>query len=41
MRAGFPPIHLAEINFEAYYHERLQRQKAQNGNPAAGQDTPA
>ena len=41
MRAGFPPIHLAEINFEAYYHERLQRQKAQHGNPAAGQDTPA
>lgn len=41
LRAGFPPIHLAEINFEAYYHERLQRQKTQNGNPAAGQDTPA
>ncbi len=41
LRAGFPPIHLAEINFEAYYHERLQRQKAQNGNPVAGQDAPA
>ena len=22
-RAGFPPIHLAEINFEAYYQQRL------------------
>ena len=41
MRACFPSIHLAEINFEAYYHERLQRQKAQNGNPAAVQYTPA
>jgi preprotein translocase subunit SecB len=23
-RAGFPPIHLAEINFEAFYQQRLQ-----------------
>ena len=23
-RAGFPPIHLTEINFEAFYHQRLQ-----------------
>ncbi|MES2103333.1 MAG: protein-export chaperone SecB [Pseudomonadota bacterium] len=23
-RAGFPPIHLAEINFEAFYAQRLQ-----------------
>lgn len=22
-RAGFPPVHLAEINFEAYYQQRL------------------
>ncbi len=27
-RAGFPPLHLAEINFEAFYHERKQRQAA-------------
>jgi preprotein translocase subunit SecB len=24
-RAGFPPIHLAEINFEALYQQRLQQ----------------
>lgn len=23
-RAGFPPVHLADINFEAYYQQRLQ-----------------
>ncbi|MBI3284141.1 MAG: protein-export chaperone SecB [Burkholderiales bacterium] len=23
-RAGFPPIHLSEINFEAFYQQRLQ-----------------
>ena len=23
-RAGFPPIHLNEINFEAFYHQRKQ-----------------
>lgn len=32
-RAGFPPIHLAELNFEAFYQQRLaalaeQQQKA-------------
>lgn len=26
-RAGFAPIHLAEINFEAFYMDRLQRQE--------------
>jgi preprotein translocase subunit SecB len=32
-RAGFPPIHLAEINFEAFYQQRLQSmaEQAQNG----------
>ncbi len=33
-RAGFPPIHLAELNFEAFYQQRLQaiaeQQKAPN-----------
>ena len=28
-RTGFPPIHLAEINFEALYQQRLAQQKEQ------------
>jgi len=32
-RAGFPPIHLAEINFEALYQQRLQ-QAQQEGETA-------
>ena len=28
-RAGFPPIHLAEINFEALYQQRLAQQQEQ------------
>ncbi len=34
-RAGFPPIHLAEINFEAMYQQKLmqQQQAAQPGGP--------
>jgi preprotein translocase subunit SecB len=34
-RAGFPPVHLAEINFEAFYQQRLQsltEQQAQDGS---------
>jgi preprotein translocase subunit SecB len=27
-RAGFPPIHLAEINFEALYQQKMQQQAA-------------
>jgi preprotein translocase subunit SecB len=27
-RAGFPPIHLAEINFEAMYQQKLMQQQA-------------
>ncbi|GGC88253.1 protein-export chaperone SecB [Undibacterium terreum] len=38
-RAGFPPIHLAEINFEAFYAQRLQnlaeQQAAAQTNGAA------
>ena len=39
-RAGFPPVHLSEINFEAYYQQRVQAameaaQQAQ-GNAASG-----
>jgi preprotein translocase subunit SecB len=31
----FEPIHLAEINFEALYQQRLAQQQAQAGTPAA------
>lgn len=35
-RAGFPPIHLQEINFEAFYQQRLQeKQAAANGHAQA------
>jgi len=35
-RAGFPPIHLAEINFEALYQQRLQqiREQQQAAQPS-------
>jgi preprotein translocase subunit SecB len=35
-RAGFPPVHLAEINFEVFYQQRAQalaEQQQQQGNP--------
>jgi preprotein translocase subunit SecB len=35
-RTGFPPIHLAEINFEALYQQRLAQQKEQTENQGAG-----
>lgn len=28
-RAGFPPVHLAEINFQAMYEQQQQQQQAQ------------
>lgn len=31
-RAGFPPIHLSELNFEAFYQQRLQNLAAQQAN---------
>jgi preprotein translocase subunit SecB len=36
-RAGFPPVHLSEINFEVFYQQRLQamaeqQQQAQGGS---------
>ena len=31
-RAGFPPIHLAEINFEVFYQQRLQALAEQQGS---------
>ncbi|MBO9538847.1 protein-export chaperone SecB [Herbaspirillum sp.] len=30
-RAGFPPVHLAEINFELFYQQRLQALAEQQG----------
>ncbi len=30
-RTGFPPIHLAEINFEAIYQQRLAQQESERG----------
>jgi len=33
-RAGFPPVHLSEINFEVFYQQRLElaaKQQGQNG----------
>jgi preprotein translocase subunit SecB len=36
-RAGFPPIHLAEINFQALYEQRLAQFSAQQGNGAANE----
>jgi len=39
-RTGFPPIHLAEINFEGLYQQRLQQQM-QAGQAPAGAATGA
>lgn len=39
-RAGFPPVHLSEINFEAFYQQRLQalaeQQKSGSGQGSSG-----
>jgi preprotein translocase subunit SecB len=37
-RAGFPPVHLAEINFDAYYQQRVQAAMAaaQQANASSG-----
>ncbi|GBU15369.1 protein-export protein SecB [Polaromonas sp.] len=36
-RAGFPPVHLAEINFQAMYEQQQQQQKAQAEAPEPAQ----
>lgn len=38
MRSGFPPIHLAEINFEAFYQQRkaVQAQQAEQQRQGSG-----
>ena len=38
-RAGFPPVHLAEINFEVFYQQRLQAMSEAAAAPASGQAT--
>ena len=35
-RAGFPPVHLAEINFQAMYEAQQAQQAQQSGGEAAG-----
>ncbi len=38
-RAGFPPVHLSEINFEVFYQQRLQamaQQQQKKGGEGAG-----
>lgn len=32
LRSGFPPVHLVEINFEAYYRERIQKEQESGSN---------
>ena len=39
-RAGFPPIHLAEINFQALYEQRLAQLQQQAGAAGAPNGTP-
>lgn len=40
-RAGFPPIHLSEINFEMFFQQRMQAEaEKQKGNAAKAPDTP-
>ncbi len=34
-RGGFPPVHLAEINFQAMYEQQLQQAAANGQAPAA------
>jgi preprotein translocase subunit SecB len=38
-RAGFPPIHLAEINFQALYEQRLAQLQQQAGAAGAPNGT--
>ncbi len=39
-RTGFPPIHLAEINFEVLYQQRLAQAQAQADGEGAAKDAP-
>jgi preprotein translocase subunit SecB len=35
-RAGFPPVHLTEINFELFYHQRLETLALQHKEGSSG-----
>ena len=39
-RTGFPPIHLAEINFEAFYNQRRANVAAEQPGLVSGDGTP-
>ncbi|MDF3035523.1 MAG: secB [Paucimonas sp.] len=39
-RAGFPPVHLAELNFEVFYQQRLQSMAEQQAQAATLTATP-
>ena len=39
-RAGFPPVHLAEINFQAMYEQQQAQLAEQNGGQAPTPLTP-
>ena len=39
-RAGFPPVNLAPVNFEAIYQQRLAQQQAQAPQTASAQPAP-
>ncbi|MFT3812072.1 MAG: protein-export chaperone SecB [Acidovorax sp.] len=36
-RAGFPPVHLAEINFQAMYEQQVAAQQGNGGSPIVTQ----
>ncbi len=40
-RAGFPPIHLSEINFEMFFQQRMQAAAAQENQAQVSSDAPA
>ena len=40
-RAGFPPVHLAEINFQAMYEQQQAQQQQEGGDASAAPAAPA
>jgi len=36
VRAGFPPLYLSPVNFDAIYAEQLRKQQKDQGNEPAG-----
>jgi preprotein translocase subunit SecB len=34
-RASFPPVHLAELNWEAFYQQRMSQQASQKAGGAS------